>query len=76
MLIFGSPKSGTPLMVATPLVALDLPLRALVWRDANGQVWVSYNAPAYYLYRYGLPDGLEKNLAAIEGLVAAAIEAH
>ena len=74
VLIFGGPKSGTPVMVARPLVALDLPLRALVWSDALGQVWVSYNAPSYYQHRYGLPNGLEKNLAAIEGLVAAAIE--
>jgi uncharacterized protein (DUF302 family) len=74
VLIFGGPKSGTPMMVARPLVALDLPLRALVWSDALGQVWVSYNAPGYYLHRYGLPDGLERNIAAIEALVAAATE--
>jgi uncharacterized protein (DUF302 family) len=74
VLVFGSPKSGTALMVARPLLALDLPMRALVWKDARGQVWVSYNAPAYYVRRYGLPDGLEKNLSAIEGLVSAAIE--
>src|SRR5450432_334701 len=46
VLVFGSPKSGTALMVARPLLALDLPMRALVWKDARGQVWVSYNAPA------------------------------
>ena len=74
VLIFGGPKSGTPMMVARPLVALDLPLRALVWSDALGRVWVSYNAPGYYLHRYGLPDGLERNVAAIEALVAAATE--
>ncbi len=75
VLIFGSPKAGTPLMVARPLVALDLPLRALVWSDAAGEVWVSYSAPAYYARRYSLPDGLERNLAAIEGLVDAALSA-
>jgi uncharacterized protein (DUF302 family) len=75
VLIFGSPKAGTPLMVARPLAALDLPLKALVWSDASGQVWVSYNALFYYAHRYGLPDGLEKNLAAMEGLVAAAVSA-
>jgi uncharacterized protein (DUF302 family) len=75
VLVFGSPKSGTPLMVARPLVALDLPLKALVWSDESGQVWVSYNALSYYARRYGLPDGLERNLAALEGLVAAAVSA-
>jgi uncharacterized protein (DUF302 family) len=73
VLIFGSPKAGTPLMVARPLVALDLPLRALVWSDPSGQVWVSFNATTYYPRRYGVLDGLEKNLAAIEGLVDAAV---
>jgi uncharacterized protein (DUF302 family) len=73
VLIFGSPTAGTPLMVARPLVALDLPLRALVWSDSAGRTWVSYNAPGYYLRRYGLPDGIEKNVAGIEGLVDAAI---
>jgi uncharacterized protein (DUF302 family) len=73
VLIFGGPKSGTPLMVTRPLVALDLPMRALAWSDATGQVWVSYNAPAYYAHRYRVPDGLEQNLAAIEALVDAVI---
>jgi uncharacterized protein (DUF302 family) len=75
VLIFGSPKAGTPPMVARPLLALDLPLRALVWSDEKGQVWVSYNAPAYYLHRYGLPDGLERNFAGIEAIVSAVVEA-
>jgi uncharacterized protein (DUF302 family) len=75
VLIFGSPKAGTPAMVARPLLALDLPMRALVWSDGMGQVWVSYNAPAYYLHRYGLPDGLEKNFAGIDALVSAVVDA-
>src|SRR5215467_11818831 len=45
LLIFGNPKAGTPLMVAAPTSAIDLPLKILVWQDANGQVWVSYNSP-------------------------------
>jgi uncharacterized protein (DUF302 family) len=45
LLIFGSPKAGTPLMIASPTLAIDLPLRALVWEDADGNVWQSYNTP-------------------------------
>jgi len=65
MLIFGNPRAGTPLMVAEPLVALDLPLKALVWEDDRGQVWLAYNDPAYVLKRHGLPNKFNANLAAV-----------
>lgn len=74
LLIFGSPRAGTPLMAAAPLLALDLPLRALVWRDARGQVWVSYTDPAWLARRYGVPAGLLGNIAGMEPLIAAAIQ--
>ncbi len=73
VLIFGSPRSGTPVMVARPLVGLDLPLRVLVWRASDGGVWASYQDSAFIAKRYGLPDGLEKNLAALPTLVDAAL---
>jgi uncharacterized protein (DUF302 family) len=69
MLIFGNPKSGTPLMLAAPSVALDLPLKALAWQDSNGQVWLSYNAPEYLRDRHGVPDALLPNIAGIKALV-------
>ena len=69
MLIFGSPKAGTPLMLAVPSVALDLPLKALAWQDGNGQVWLSYNAPEYLKDRHGMPDALLPNIAGIKALV-------
>ncbi|MDE3229391.1 MAG: DUF302 domain-containing protein [Chloroflexota bacterium] len=74
LLIFGSPRAGTPLMAAAPLLALDLPLRALVWRDTRGQVWVSYTDPAWLARRYGVPAHLLGNIAAMEPLIAAAIQ--
>ena len=69
MLIFGNPKAGTPLMIATPSVAIDLPLKALAWQDASGQVWLSYNAPEYLGARHGVPEALLKNIAGIKILV-------
>ena len=48
LLIFGNPKGGTPLMLATPSIALDLPLKILVWEDRQGRVWLSYNSPEYF----------------------------
>jgi uncharacterized protein (DUF302 family) len=68
LLIFGSPKAGTPLMVASPLLALDLPLKALVWEDGD-RVRVSYNATSYLTERYDLPGELAKNIAGIDALV-------
>jgi uncharacterized protein (DUF302 family) len=74
LLIFGSPKAGTPLMVAAPSAALDLPLKILVWQDAGGQVWVSYNSPQYLKQRHGLPSELVANIAVVEALAAHAAE--
>ena len=70
LLIFGSPKAGTPLMIAAPSIAIDLPLKILVWEDANAKVWVSYNSPAYLQARHGLPPELLQNIAIIETLAA------
>ncbi len=73
VLIFGNPRAGTPLMVARPLVGLDLPLRVLVWRASDDRVWASYQDSAFIAKRYGLPDGLEKNVAGVAALVDAAL---
>lgn len=74
VVIFGSPKAGTPLMVAAPRLAIDLPLKALAWQDEKGQVWLSYNAPEYLQQRHGFPEALVKNIAGIAGLVEQAVE--
>ena len=70
LLIFGSPKAGTPLMLAAPSVAIDLPLKILVWEDNEGKVWMSHNSPAYLRERHDVPDGLLQNIAVVETLVA------
>jgi uncharacterized protein (DUF302 family) len=72
LVIFGNPAAGTPVMAASPLSALDLPLKIVVWDDA-GQTKVSYTAPAAIGARYGLPDNLAANLAAINPLTDALI---
>ena len=74
LLIFGSPKAGTPLMLATPSIAIDLPLKILVWDDGQGKVWISYNSPEYLKERHGLPEELVANIAVVEPLVAKASE--
>jgi len=74
LLIFGSPKAGTPVMLAAPSVAIDLPLKILVWEDSHGKVWVSYNSPAYLQERHGVPQELMQNIAAVETLAAKASE--
>jgi uncharacterized protein (DUF302 family) len=74
LLIFGSPKAGTPLMLAAPSIAIDLPLKILVWEDGQGKVWLSYNSPEYLAERHGLPPDLVKNLAVVEALAAKAGE--
>lgn len=56
LLIFGNPKAGTPVMLASPTAAIDLPLKALAWQDPEGTVWLSYNDPAYVARRFGLTD--------------------
>jgi uncharacterized protein (DUF302 family) len=73
ILFFGNPKGGTPIMVAAPLAALDLPLKVLVWEDAARTVWASYATPAYLAARYGIPPELVQNIAGIEPLVAGAV---
>ncbi len=75
LLIFGNAKAGTPLMLAAPTAAIDLPLKALVWEDQAGDVWVSYNLPEYLQNRHGFPQELIANIAGIRGLVDAAVQA-
>ena len=74
LLIFGSPKAGTPLMVAAPSLAIDLPLKALAWRDAQGKVWLSYNSPEYLQQRHNIPADLLKNIAGAGALIQKAAE--
>jgi len=74
LLIFGSPKAGTPLMLAAPSIAIDLPLKILVWEDPQAKVWVSYNSPAYLQKRHSLPQELVQNIAVVETLAAKAAE--
>jgi uncharacterized protein (DUF302 family) len=73
VLIFGSAKAGTPLMLAAPLLALDLPLRVLVWQDGGGQSWVSYHDPRELATRYAVPAALAPVLAGPEHLVTEAL---
>ena len=73
LLIFGNAKSGTPLMVASPTVAIDLPLKALVWQDADNKVWLSYNSPNYLKQRHALPENLLQNIAGIGPICAEAV---
>jgi uncharacterized protein (DUF302 family) len=72
LLVFGNPKGGTPVMVAVPSSALDLPLKVLVSEEADGKVWLSFNAPEYLAQRHGIPAELVANIAGIRGLVNAA----
>jgi len=74
LLIFGNPRLGTTLMNAAPSLALDLPLKALAWEDANGHVWVSFNSPAYLAQRHGLDPELAKKLGVVAILVDEALE--
>lgn len=74
LLIFGNPRAGTPLMVASPSIAIDLPLKILVAQDGEGQVWISYNSPAYLQDRHGLPEELAQNIDVIEAVAASAAQ--
>jgi uncharacterized protein (DUF302 family)/uncharacterized membrane protein YidH (DUF202 family) len=74
LLIFGNPKGGTPIMLAAPSAAIDLPLKILVWEDAQGKVWASYNSPAYLQQRHGIPQDLLPNIAVVDALAAKAAE--
>lgn len=68
LLIFGNPKAGTPLMLAAPSIAIDLPLKILVWEDDHGKVRVSYNNPEYLMQRHNLPPNLLQNIAVVKAL--------
>jgi uncharacterized protein (DUF302 family) len=74
LLIFGSPRAGTPLMLAAPSIAIDLPLKILVWEDEKGKTWISYNSFDYLRDRHNLPPELLQNIAVIETLATKAAE--
>jgi uncharacterized protein (DUF302 family) len=75
LLIFGSPQAGTPLMIASPLLALELPLKVLVWQDHAGQVWVCHESTTYLASRFAIPTELAKNIAGIDGVIDSALQA-
>src|SRR5579862_8586859 len=68
LLVFGNPKAGTPLMLASPSIAIDLPLKILVWENADGKVWLSYNTSEYLQQRHELPSELLQNIAVVAAL--------
>jgi uncharacterized protein (DUF302 family) len=70
LLIFGSPKAGTPIMLVAPSSAIDLPLKILIWEDEEGKAWVSYNSAAYLQQRHGVPQELLQNIAVVETIAA------
>jgi uncharacterized protein (DUF302 family) len=74
LVIFGNPKAGTPLMLAAPTTAIDLPLKILVREGDDGKVWVGYNTPDYLRARHGFPGELVQNVAAVEAVARAAAE--
>jgi uncharacterized protein (DUF302 family) len=74
LVIFGNPKGGTPLMIAAPSVALDLPLKILIAEDTDGKVWLSWNSPAYLQARHGFPPDLLPHIAVIEALAVKTAE--
>jgi uncharacterized protein (DUF302 family) len=73
LLIFGNPKGGTPLMQAAPTAAIDLPLKALVWEDVDGNVKLTYNDPAFLQQRHNIPAELVPNIAGVSGLLEKAV---
>jgi uncharacterized protein (DUF302 family) len=73
LLIFGNPKGGTPVMLANPTAAIDLPWKALAWQDTDGQVWLSYNDAAYIQHRFGLSDEIMKPLAGLAAVIEQAL---
>jgi uncharacterized protein (DUF302 family) len=74
LLIFGSPRAGTPLMLATPSIAIDLPLKILIWEDDRENVWLSFNSPEYLANRHNLPGELLQNIGVVAALAAQAAE--
>lgn len=69
LFVFGNPKGGTPLMLAAPTVAIDLPLKALIWEDAGNKVWVTFNSAEYLQQRHHIPPELLKNIAILGNLL-------
>jgi uncharacterized protein (DUF302 family) len=74
LLLFGNPEAGTPLMVAEPMIGLDLPLKVLAWEAADGKVWLSYNDSDYLKQRFSLSDELVKNIAVVKPLINQALQ--
>ena len=74
LLIFGSPKGGTPVMLSAPTTAIDLPLKALVWEDAQAKVWITHNSVEYLRQRHGFPADFDRNLAGAAALIQKAVE--
>jgi len=74
LLIFGNPKAGTPLMLAAPTAALDLPLKILVWEDAGGKVWLTYNSVEFIRQRHNLRSDLAANVAIVDTLAGNAAD--
>jgi uncharacterized protein (DUF302 family) len=74
LLIFGTPKAGTPLMVAAPTLAIDFPLKILVSADESGKVWVSYNSPEYLRERHNIPDSLLKNISGVASIAESIVD--
>jgi uncharacterized protein (DUF302 family) len=74
LLIFGNPKGGTPLMLAAPTIAIDLPLKILIWEDDQGKTWVTYNTPEYLAERHQLPANLAQNISFLANLAATVAE--
>jgi uncharacterized protein (DUF302 family)/uncharacterized membrane protein YidH (DUF202 family) len=74
LVLFGTPKAGTPLMLAAPSIAIDLPLKILIWEDDQGKAWISYNSPEFLEQRHGVPHELLRNIAVVETLATAATE--
>lgn len=74
LFVFGNPKAGTPVMLASPSSAIDLPLKILIWEDANDKVWVTYNSPIYLQERHNIPAELLQNIAVTEPLAKKATE--
>lgn len=74
LLIFGNAKAGSPLMIESPTLAIDLPLKVLVWEDSAGKIWASYNTPQYLGNRHQVPENLLQNIAGIRAIVEEAVK--
>lgn len=74
LVIFGHPKAGTPIMLAAPSAAIDLPLKILVAEDSGGTVWITYNSTSYLQVRHGFPQALADGIAGVENLASMAGE--